>query len=68
VDRAGGTGFGLHFHELHRSAEEVLLAFGGEDIDVLRHRGRRRDRVNGRHFGEVVATHCGRGVAVDRLK
>ena len=64
VDRARGAGLRLHLDHLHRGVEEVLLPLAGEDVDVLRHRGGGSDRVDGRHFAEVVALDGRGGVPV----
>ena len=54
VDGTGGTGFGLHLNHFDGLAKDVLLTFSGPFIDILGHRRRRSDRINGGHFTEHV--------------
>ena len=55
VHGAGGACLALHLGDADGLAPEVLLAVGGPFVDVLRHRGRRRDRVNGSVLAEQVS-------------
>ena len=54
VDGTGCTGFGLHLNHFDGLAKDVLLTFSGPFIDILGHRRRRSDRINGGHFTEHV--------------
>ena len=54
VDGTGGTGFGLHLDHFDGLAKDVLLTFSSPFIDILSHRRRRSDRINGGHFTEHV--------------
>ena len=54
VHSAGRAAFGLHFSDLHFSAEEVLSACRGILVGFIRHYGRRRDGVNGSNVGKRV--------------
>ena len=66
VNRARSAGLRLHLLHLHRRAEDVLAACRRPLVNVVRHRARRRDRVDRRYFrkrirymgGRVIAVHC----------
>ncbi len=55
VHRSGGPGLRLHLLHEHGVAEKVLPALRGPLVNVLRHRRRRRDRIDGRHLAEHVS-------------
>ena len=59
-----GAGLGLHFHELDRHAEKVLLPLGGPLVHVVGHGAGRRDGVDRRDFGKGIACVRGGLVAV----
>ena len=59
-----GAGLGLHFHELDRHAEKILLPLGGPLVDVVGHGAGRRDGVDRRDFGKGIACVRGGLVAV----
>ena len=61
VHGAGGTGLGLHLHDLHRLAEDVLAALRGPLVHEFGHRRRRRDGIDGCNLREHVS-HMGRSV------
>ena len=50
-----GAGLTLHLSDLDGLAPEVLLAVGSPLVHVFRHRGRRRDRVDGSVLAEQVS-------------
>ena len=54
VHGAGRAAFRLHFHHVHRLAENVLAAFGCPFIGAFRHVGRRCDGKDGGDIGEGV--------------
>ena len=54
VKSAGSAAFGLHFHNVNRIAENVLLSVGGPFIYRFRHGGGRGNRVNSSYFSESV--------------
>ena len=62
-----GTALGLHLDDADLLAEQVLLAVCGELIYMLRHRRRRRDRVDGSHIGERIGHIGGSRIAVHGL-
>ena len=67
VHGAAGTGFALQFYQLHRLTKEVLSSMGGPVIHVVRHRARRRDRVDRGNFGKRIRDVRGGFVAVHGL-
>ena len=67
VNRAGGTGLGLHFDDLKRLTEHVLLALARPGVSVLTHRRRGGDRVDRRDFTEGVRYVRRSVIAVDGL-
>ena len=54
VKSAGSAAFGLHFHNVNRVAENVLLSVGGPFIHRFRHGRGRGNRINGSYFSECV--------------
>jgi len=54
VTGAAGAGLGLHLHQPHRLAEDVLPAVGRPGIGMLGHRAGRRDGVDGCDLGERI--------------
>ncbi len=64
VDRPGGTGFGLHLHQAHRLAKQILFPLSGPFIDIFRHRRGGGDGVDGRHVGKGVGDPGRRRVAI----
>ena len=65
VHRARGAGFRFHFRQTKHLTEQVLSALGRPLVTVLRHRGRRCDRVDCGDFAERICDMRGGGVAVD---
>ena len=64
VARTGGACLGLHLDHVHRRTEQVLPALSGPLVHFLRHRGRRRDRVNRSDFGEGICHMSRSGVTI----
>ena len=64
VHRSGGSGLRLHFDNLDRFAENVLATAGRPLVDVLRHGGRRCDRIDRSHLAEHVCDVGRRVVSV----
>ncbi|MPM42371.1 hypothetical protein SDC9_89036 [bioreactor metagenome] len=54
VNHAGGSSLRLHFHYVHRAAEDVFTAGGRPLVHVVRHRAGRCDGVDTRHFRKSV--------------
>ena len=54
VTCAARAGLGLHLHETHGLAEDVLFALGGPLVRMLRHRRGGRDGIDRRHLGKRV--------------
>ena len=67
VGRAGGAGFGLHFHDPEGFPEHVLHSLAGPGIGVLTHGRGRGDGVEGGDFAERVSDVTGGMIAVDGL-
>ena len=67
VHRAGGAGFGLHLDHLRLRPENVLEAVGRPLVHEVRHRRRRRDGVDSRHFRVRICDVGRRLVPVHRL-
>ena len=67
VDCTGGTVLGLHLHNLHRLAEQILFAVGSPFVYMLCHRRGRRDGENTRNLRKGVRDICRRLVAVHDL-
>ena len=64
VAGAAGTGLGLHLHQAHRLAEDVLLSLGGPVVGVFGHGAGGRDRIDGCNLGEGIGHIRRRLVAV----
>ena len=64
VHGAGGSTLALHLGNPDGFAPEVLLAVSGPLVDVLGHRGGRRDRVDGGVLAEQVGDVRGGVVAI----
>ena len=64
VNGTGSTGLRLHFNHLDSVAHDVLQTAGGPGIGYVRHNGRRRDGIDGSHFGKRIRRMRRRGVAV----
>ena len=64
VDGTGSTSLGLHLHNLHGLAEDVLPASSGPLIHIVSHGAGRSDGVNTRNLCECVGHVSGSGVAV----
>ena len=54
VTCAARAGLGLHLHETHGLAEDVLFALGGPLVRMLCHRRGGRDGIDRRHLGKRV--------------
>ena len=54
VERACRTCFRLHLCDLYFLTEDILAAGGSPFIHMLRHNGRRSNRIDGRHFGKCI--------------
>ena len=67
VHSTGSTCFRLHFHDLYRAIENVLLAMRSPFITCFCHRRRRSDRVDRCNFRKRIRSICGRGVAIHCL-
>ena len=67
VTGAAGAGLGLHLHQAHGLAENVLLPLGGPVVGVLGHGAGGRDGVDGCDLGEGIRHVCRRFVAVADL-
>ncbi len=61
---AGCPALAFHLYQTDRLAEKVLLSVRGPDIHMLRHRRRRRDRVNGGNFRKRIRNICGSFISV----
>ena len=61
VDRASGTGLGLHLDHLHLGAEDVLQTVGGPLVHQVGHGAGRGDGVDRRDFTECVR-YVSRGI------
>ena len=64
VAGTGSAGLGLHLDHVHRRAEQVLFPLGGPLVHLFRHRGGRRDGINGRHLSKGVGRMGCRCIAV----
>ena len=67
VDSAGRAGLRLHLLHLHRRAENVLPSRRRPLVHIVRHRARRRDRVDRRYLRKRIRYMGGRVIAVHRL-
>ena len=67
VNSACRAALRLHFSELYLLTEQVFLAGCGHLIGLLRHHGRRRDRVNSGNFGERIGYVCRGAITVHGL-
>ena len=65
MNRTGCAAFGFHLDHARNRAPDVLLCVSGELIAGFRHRRRRGDRVDRRHFGTREGDLGRGGVAVD---
>ena len=68
VHGSGGAGLALHLLHQHALAKDVETAGRRPVVDVLRHRRRRGDGINGRYLGEHVADVGGGLIAVARYE
>ena len=68
VHRARGAGLRLHFRQLDRPAEQVLLPRGAPHIRHFRHHRRRGDGVDGGNVGERIGYMRGGVVAIHGFK
>ena len=64
VAGTGGACLGLHLDDLHRLAEQVLLALGSPLVHHLRHLGGGGDGIDGRNFRKRIGGIRRSGVAV----
>ena len=64
----GGTGLGLHLHNLHGVAEDVLPAGGSPLVNVVGHGAGGSDGVNASDLSKGVADMGGSGIAVHRFE
>ena len=55
VDGTRGAGLALHLGDLDGLAPEILLSVGRPFVHVFRHRGGRRDRIDGGMLAEQVS-------------
>ena len=68
VNSAGSAALGLHFADLDGGTEDVLLALGRPNVNVVGHGAGRGDGVNARHLGESIGNIRRSVVAVHRLE
>ncbi len=64
VDRSRGTGLALHLSHFDEFSPKVLFPMGGPLVDVLGHRGRGRDWIDGSVLAEKISDVCNRSVAI----
>ena len=67
VYRARCARLRLHLLHLHRRAEDVLAARCRPLVHIVRHRARRRDRIDRRYFRKRIRYMGGRVIAVHRF-
>ena len=66
VDGGYSACLGLHLHHSHRLSEDILPPFGGPEVGVFRHRGRRCDGIDRCYLGKLVSYAGGGFIAVHR--
>jgi len=54
VNGADSAGLRLHFNELNGLAEKIFTAVSRPGVNVFRHRGRRRNRINRSDFRKGI--------------
>ena len=64
---ARSTALRLHLSEPYLLAEQVFLTGSGHLVGLLRHHGRRRDRVNSGNFGKRIGYVCRGAITVHGL-
>ena len=67
VNGARSSALGLQLDQTNLLPENIFGAARRHLVNVLRHRRRRRDRINRRNFGERITDVCGGLVAVHGL-
>ena len=64
---ARSTCLRLHFDETYLLPEDILHSLCSKAVNVLRHRRRRRDRIDRRHIRKGVGNIAGSCISVHRL-